>query len=320
MANMLDQQNLVDGHGYISNESSFYGDGEEKANLEARSEFHFERWGIHLQNQMQAYATAADASNALAAAATISHNNPHEGNSSGRQLSESVADFLQRLPLSTSHRGEHGPWLYIANPTFNRQGMANDSVWDSFATQGRELLAKWLIKKDAIKEGLKGRPASVIKSAVTRERKLWEEELRRLAIGWGCTTGKWLLFRRGRALDEAWAAIAEATAQGRLGIGAKVATWDGSEGEDHDQVICVYTANFADEADVGRVVKRLSEMGLAGKTKQVRYKTDAWTIMGIYREQEFELFNEYEFQTTLYSSQYFLDQSGDKKRKRVGDD
>lgn len=46
-----------------------------------------------------------------------------------------------------------------------------------------------------------------------------------------------------------------------------------------DHVICVYTYDFRDKADVGRVLKGLREIGIEGK---LYYKTDQATISGIY--------------------------------------
>ena len=73
-------------------------------------------------------------------------------------------------------------------------------------------------------------------------------------------------------MDDAWSLIADATARNELGIGAKIATYDGHNGE-YDRVICVYTANFNDLDDVTRVLKKLAEMSLVSKAKHIRYKT-----------------------------------------------
>ena len=43
-----------------------------------------------------------------------------------------------------------------------------------------------------------------------------------LAAAAGFTTGKWMVFRKSQAVDEAWSIIAKATVEGRLGTAAKV--------------------------------------------------------------------------------------------------
>lgn len=136
---------------------------------------------------MAADAKAFDRSNSLAAAGVVLYN-PYEGVKSGRQLSETVPEFLQRLPPSTTRDSEYGPWIFIANPYFNDQAVVGN--WDLFTQRGREMLSNWLVKKDTIKATLEKRPSNVIQSAVTRERKIWEESVRNLASETGCMTGK----------------------------------------------------------------------------------------------------------------------------------
>lgn len=54
--------------------------------------------------------------------------NPYEGCPSGRQLHESVEEFLERLPPATTPIGLHTPWIYIANPFRQRPGQDHDDL------------------------------------------------------------------------------------------------------------------------------------------------------------------------------------------------
>ncbi|HYU73874.1 MAG TPA: putative phosphothreonine lyase domain-containing protein [Ktedonobacteraceae bacterium] len=78
-------------------------------------------------------------------------------------------------------------------------------------------------------------------------------------------SGKWLIFLSAQSIDRYWAKIKEAVEQGQLGEQAKVSTLNkGSmppevrrkkeERGDTRFVICVYTYDYADEADVMSVV------------------------------------------------------------------
>lgn len=79
---------------------------------------------------------------------------------------------------------------------------------------------------------------------------------------------QWMLFRKARDIDQAWGAIAKATANDELGIAAKVAPRpEGDEGDGYgdeksERLICVYTKDFRDLEDVRRVARALRELGL----------------------------------------------------------
>ena len=73
-----------------------------------------------------------------------------------------------------------------------------------------------------------------------------------------------MLFPMPEDVNRWWKVVAEGTASGELGIAAKVATDDG-RGERESRVICVYTADFEDRADVKRVLQRLVAAGLVRK-------------------------------------------------------
>ena len=86
-------------------------------------------------------------------------------------------------------------------------------------------------------------------------------------------SGKWLLFVNTQDIDEVWAKIKQATEEGRLGQGSKVATAkpNRNEVDPRKKVICVYTYDWTDEADVRKVREELRQLGFAGK---ISYKSD----------------------------------------------
>lgn len=94
--------------------------------------------------------------------------------------------------------------------------------------------------------------------------------------------GKWLIFLPSADVDEAWVKVRNATVAGELGIGAKVSTFrDNDESRDDKKVIYVFTADWADEADVMRVREKLKELGFVDR---IGYKRNLDTYAGEYRE------------------------------------
>lgn len=94
-------------------------------------------------------------------------------------------------------------------------------------------------------------------------------------------SGKWLVFAPWAQLDDLWPVVREATREGQLGSASKVSTRrpnpnavDPAKG-----VICVYTYDHEDEADVRRVRDVLRELGVTWK---LPYKADADTRAGRY--------------------------------------
>ena len=75
--------------------------------------------------------------------------------------------------------------------------------------------------------------------------------------------------------------VREAVAAGRLGQSAKASTArpNPNSANPDKHVICVYTNNANDEADVMRVREVLRELGFVGK---IAYKPDTATQQGLY--------------------------------------
>lgn len=95
--------------------------------------------------------------------------------------------------------------------------------------------------------------------------------------------GKWLIFVPFAAIDEVWLRIKQATEHGLLGGLSKVATaLDNPHASNvSSKVICVYTYDSDDEADVMLVREQLRELGI---TTKIPYKSDQATEAGNYRK------------------------------------
>ena len=95
-------------------------------------------------------------------------------------------------------------------------------------------------------------------------------------------SGKWLIFVNRNEVDTVWATIKHATEEGKLGGSAKVATAKLSpQATDPDtKVICVYTYDWRDAADVRRIRAELQVLGI---TQKIPYKTDADTFQEKYQ-------------------------------------
>jgi hypothetical protein len=95
-------------------------------------------------------------------------------------------------------------------------------------------------------------------------------------------SGKWLIFVDPKDVDDIWLEIKKATEEGKLGSSAKVATAKPNPlaGKSRQKVICVYTYDWRDEADVKRVREELRKIGI---TNKIPYKADEDTLSGKYR-------------------------------------
>lgn len=87
--------------------------------------------------------------------------------------------------------------------------------------------------------------------------------------------GKWLIFVDPSHINGQWVAIDLATSMKELGVEAKVTT--AFEVLDGHHVICVYTVDWRDEADVMRVREYLRRLGF---TDTLFYKRDDDTRAG----------------------------------------
>ena len=90
--------------------------------------------------------------------------------------------------------------------------------------------------------------------------------------------GKWLVYRSRSEIDKAWKLIAKSVFDKALGSSAKVSTAAEASSE-RRHVICVYTRNYLNLEDVGRVRRLLGDMGF---TEPLCYKPDIYTYLNIY--------------------------------------
>jgi hypothetical protein len=104
--------------------------------------------------------------------------------------------------------------------------------------------------------------------------------------------GKWLVFVPVPKVDEVWSKIKLATEEGKLCDSAKVATArpNPNEASPGKRVICVYTYDWTDEVDVGRVRQALRELGITWK---IPYKADEDTYAGRYANRGNERISKY---------------------------
>jgi hypothetical protein len=93
--------------------------------------------------------------------------------------------------------------------------------------------------------------------------------------------GKWMLFTNPAEHDDVWTKIRDATVAGELGCAAKAATAKGHplQGDSRALLTCVYTYDYEDLEDVGRVLVALRNLGFM---RRISYKTDNDTRAGKY--------------------------------------
>ncbi|KAL8695403.1 MAG: hypothetical protein Q9218_000162 [Villophora microphyllina] len=307
MKNEHNDSDQSDVAGYISSDSSFYGDADDGAQLEEQTLQRFDPasyWSRHPHLLQVVAAKCRATSEAADSSSTKPLYNPYEGHISGRQLTESVEDFLERLPPLTTRVSPDCPWIYVANPHARSRPTDRDGA--GFTSAAEALLQEFAKKREAIETQMGGKAKGSITRKLTPLRQRLEEKLLSLAKETHFTSGKWMLFPYPADVNSQWAIVATAVVNGELGTAAKVAPSDGS-GEKSSRVICIYTRDFADMADVKRVLGRLVELGLTRKHDErgIYYKADAFTELGITGGNDLGL------KPSMYSSKEWL--NGRKK-------
>ncbi|KAK2804453.1 hypothetical protein FQN51_002097 [Onygenales sp. PD_10] len=296
--------------GYLSDESSFYGDEETITTLEH---------AVSLFNPLTYWKTTHPTSLSTIAAMQRDEDakmdidpkkeqdidNPPPGCTQTRLSTETIPQFLARLPPSTTKQSAVGPWIWIRNPTVpittgTKEGIIN------LQQRGAELLETFAARVSLLEAQYKDQPRTQLIRKINIERRKVDADILQTARGNGILSGKWMFFPSVRQVDRVWAIVAEATAKGYLGIGAKVAPDAGFGGDDDDdggggqeRLICVHTADFADKEDIKRVLVGLKELRLVRVgmgERPVYYKSDAYTWLNIYRG------NRYGLKASMYSS------------------
>ncbi|KAJ3496032.1 hypothetical protein NLG97_g2961 [Lecanicillium saksenae] len=231
--------------------------------------------------------------------------NPYAGVPYAWQLTETVDDFLVRLPPATTNQTLEIPWIYVCNPYIPRvpkgeslnqklkgnedEGPEQDGSRLDVVIQGGmerlELLGTFI--RDVPKFG---KPPSTTEKEKIHERSQASLDILHLAHVGKVRAGKvraqygvmlflltffyqWMLFCDVSEVNEVWDIVAKATANNELGIAAKVAPRPEMDDTRKDRLICIYTKDFMDKVDIGRVVQRLKELRLTdNNSKRIYYK------------------------------------------------
>ncbi|EGR48871.1 uncharacterized protein TRIREDRAFT_22168 [Trichoderma reesei QM6a] len=276
-----------------SDDSDFYGDDETVSQLLRRvADFDVDEWA----QQHRAHPGRPQRQIKLFDEAARLHN-PYAGISYAWQLTETVDDFLARLPPATTDRTPEVPWIYICNPwiprVHKREGQAQFSKGNEDEAPEEEGSETAMVAQGGLErlhllskfiEGMQrsGQAPSVVEREISRQRKQATGDILKLAHLVKVRTGKWMLFCPTTEVNEVWEIVAKATANNELGIAAKVAPRSPLEDPRKDRLLCVYTADFTDMADVGRVLQKLRELKLVeARGRPIYYKPDAFTYIGI---------------------------------------
>lgn len=290
--------------GNISKESSFYGDDDTRQDLAERSS---------ACNNLASYWSTHGSRPSVLALKSIKQQtfqntsesmfNAYEGYATGRQLSETVPEFLSRLPPFQTKLADLGPWIFISNPTYCHIVTSEDI--QGLKEGGAELLRAFNNAKADIESRLATKPQAVVSRNVNIARKQLERDILTLAREKGVISGKWMLFPPPQDVNRVWSLVAQATADGELGQAAKVATDDGS-GDKGARLICAYNEDYADQAGVRKSLEGLVRMGLVGGHEPVKmdrgiyYKADAFTYLDIFSG------NQWGLKPSMYSSKEIL--------------
>lgn len=94
-------------------------------------------------------------------------------------------------------------------------------------------------------------------------------------------SGKWLIFVSLEHLEDVWQKVWQATLDGKLGPYSKCGTAKNvsGSGSGNSRVICVYTYDHRDQADVERVRQGLREIGVQ---RSIPYLSDREAHDGVY--------------------------------------
>jgi hypothetical protein len=222
--------------------------------------------------------------------------NPYEGDEVAKQLNEPLADFLNRLKPSATPLSS-GPWIWIAKPRSQREGRSDIA---GLKQEGRRLLENFAGQRRGLEARYPERPPGTITRMMKAAKDLLEEDIVKLARAKNLMNGKWMLFPSPSHVDEVWAKVARATQAGELGTAAKVATAADDDRSEKTRLICAYTEDFSDKADVMRVLKKLKELGLVRDGQGIFYKCDAYTYLDIVNG------NEYRLRASMYGSKEML--------------
>ncbi|GKZ22108.1 hypothetical protein AbraIFM66951_008844 [Aspergillus brasiliensis] len=208
---------------------------------------------------------------------------------------EPISSFLARLPPSTTHSASAtGQWIYVSSYSYQTPQADIKKLKADGAKELRAYEEKTAqIRAEHGKKPKRSQSQAGLSREITKLRMELERKLSALAKQTNVVSGKWMLFVSSEKVDEVWGVVAEATAKGELGFGAKVATAAATAAAVDDnengvgsarkaRLIAIYTKDFRDKADVERVLRKMVELKLVDVEKRpIYYKCDAYTHLDI---------------------------------------
>lgn len=206
---------FTDDSGYLTDESDFYGlciehpklsrisqlnsaSGDAKTTIQLEKEvkaFDVVEWydnKIVSPTELAITGLAAISAASKTPAKAVTQHNRYEGDSAGRQLGETVEEFLQRLPPRTSLVTPKLPWIYIDNPWGDKRPEDENSSWAAFTRIGTDLLHEFTRKRHEIELQMSGKAKGTVTRAFNKaghkERIL--KAIMDTAVTLKCTSGK----------------------------------------------------------------------------------------------------------------------------------
>ncbi|KAI0015852.1 hypothetical protein F4780DRAFT_773280 [Xylariomycetidae sp. FL0641] len=275
-----------------SDDSDFYGDDEMILDLKAKvQDFDIRTWWTEHEARLQTI--KRESPDSLDHMAGL--HNPYASKQYAWKLSETIDDFLDRVPPATTVETPGEPWIWVANPYIQRKSKdearnqlirggedeapeAEDSDPLQLVTAAQERLE---MAADFIRmcKGSKQAPAFITREC-NKAGADAAKDILQLAVEMHVTCGKWMIFCPVTEVNEVWGIVAKATSNNELGIAAKVAPKPSTDDVRRERLICIYTENFSDTKDVKRVAEKLRDLRLT-RRKPLYYKPDIYTYLGI---------------------------------------
>ena len=187
---------------------------------------------------------------------------------------ETLDDWLSSVPPSKVSP-ETAAWIQVENVNHNSPGFRDYARVTHLAKE------PFVVELDKIK-GLIASPGRVPAAA----KEACVQAILSLAHQQRYTTGKWMIFFPPDEADAGWEIIARATAEGQLGCSAKIAPAQDSMPGGMGVLCCIYVSDFADRAEVRRVLLALQELGMHIRSG---FKPDIFTELNINRRNEWRL-------------------------------